>query len=124
MHTEYVSVRLGLLALLERDDSYGYQLKADFESATGSLWPLNIGQVYTTLERLERDGLVVADERGEGDDRQRWFTITSSGRRELDAWFSANTVDPAPPRDGLYARVLLALIAGQEIWTWYTGFLR
>jgi DNA-binding PadR family transcriptional regulator len=58
MHTAYVSVRLGLLALLDRADMYGYQLKAQFEAQTGGIWPLNIGQVYTTLERLERDGLV------------------------------------------------------------------
>lgn len=115
MHTPYMSVRLGLLALLDRQESYGYQLKADFEAATGSLWPLNIGQVYTTLERLERDGLVVADERGEGDDRQRWYLITQRGRAELEDWFEAGKVDAVPPRDGLYAKVLLALIAGPDV---------
>jgi DNA-binding PadR family transcriptional regulator len=58
-------VRLGLLALLDNADMYGYQLKSSFESHTGGVWPLNIGQVYTTLGRLERDGLVAASDRSD-----------------------------------------------------------
>src|SRR5262245_19573235 len=53
-----MSVKHGLLALLQRGPRYGYQLRTEFEHATGGTWPLNIGQVYTTLSRLERDGLV------------------------------------------------------------------
>jgi DNA-binding PadR family transcriptional regulator len=53
-----MSVKYGLLALLERGPMYGYQLRAAFEESTGGTWPLNIGQVYTTLSRLERDDLV------------------------------------------------------------------
>ncbi|CUU53592.1 Virulence activator alpha C-term [Parafrankia irregularis] len=56
-----MSVRNGLLALLAERPMYGYQLRAEFEARTGSTWPLNIGQVYTTLRRLERDGLVVGE---------------------------------------------------------------
>src|SRR6266511_1516280 len=61
--TEYaysvgMSVKHGLLALLERGPMCGYQLRVAFEESTGGTWPLNIGQVYTTLSRLERDGLV------------------------------------------------------------------
>ena len=51
-------VREGLLALLADGPRNGYQLKVDFEAATGGVWPLNFGQVYTTLDRLARDGLV------------------------------------------------------------------
>ena len=51
-----MSIRHGLLALLERGPMYGYQLRSSFEESTGSTWPLNVGQVYTTLSRLERDG--------------------------------------------------------------------
>ena len=58
MHTAYMSIRHGLLALLEREPMYGYQLRSEFDTTTGSTWPLNVGQVYTTLARLERDGLV------------------------------------------------------------------
>ena len=62
-----MSIRQGLLALLEQGPMYGYQLRAEFESRTGATWPLNVGQVYTTLGRLERDGLVEpAGDDGEG----------------------------------------------------------
>jgi hypothetical protein len=53
-----MSIRHGLLALLHRGPMHGYQLRASFEQSTGATWPLNIGQVYTTLSRMERDGLV------------------------------------------------------------------
>ena len=53
-----MSVKHGLLALLCEGPRYGYELKAAFETRTGEAWPLNVGQVYTTLARLERDGQV------------------------------------------------------------------
>ena len=53
-----MSVRLSLLAILDQGPCYGYQLRAEFDRRTGSTWPLNVGQIYNTLERLERDGLV------------------------------------------------------------------
>ncbi len=56
-----MSIRHSLLALLQDRPRYGYQLRIEFEDRTGSSWPLNIGQVYTTLDRLERDGLVRKD---------------------------------------------------------------
>src|SRR5690349_4937144 len=64
-----MSVRQALLALLEEGPMYGYQLRSEFERRTGATWPLNVGQVYTTLTRLERDGLVAqltAQSGGEG----------------------------------------------------------
>jgi len=51
-----MSVRHGLLTLLKRGPMYGYQLRVAFEESTGGTWPVNIGQVYTTLSCLERDG--------------------------------------------------------------------
>lgn len=107
MHTAYVSVRLGLLALLDDDDMHGYQLKSAFEAHTGGVWPLNIGQVYTTLARLERDGLVAGTGGGE-DDRQHVYSITAAGRRALADWFADSPADGPPPRDDLIAKVLLA----------------
>jgi len=71
-----VSVRHALLALLSEGPKYGLQLREEFEARTGEVWPLNIGQVYTTLQRLERDGLVESD--GTGDDGpQKGFRITA-----------------------------------------------
>ena len=61
-----MSVRHALLALLSEGPKYGLQLREEFEARTGEVWPLNVGQVYTTLQRLERDGLVESD--GDGDD--------------------------------------------------------
>ncbi len=53
-----MSVRSGLMALLAEGEKYGAQLRSEFETRTGGTWPLNVGQVYTTLDRLVRDGLV------------------------------------------------------------------
>ncbi|HJY00730.1 MAG TPA: PadR family transcriptional regulator, partial [Streptosporangiaceae bacterium] len=53
-----MSVRHAMLALLSEGPKYGLQLREEFEGRTGEVWPLNVGQVYTTLQRLERDGLV------------------------------------------------------------------
>ena len=57
-----MSVPHALLALLSEGPKYGLRLQNEFESRTGEVWPLNVGQVYTTLQRLERDGLVETDE--------------------------------------------------------------
>lgn len=101
-----LSVKHGLLALLAGAPSHGYQLKTDFEHRTGGSWALNIGQVYTTLQRLERDGLVeLAGSDGERND----YRITSSGREQLNAWFVAPVVPEGPPRDELPIKVLLAV---------------
>jgi DNA-binding PadR family transcriptional regulator len=102
-----MSVRHSLLALLERGPMYGYQLRVAFEEATGGTWPLNVGQVYTTLTRLERDGLVRA--LPEGDSGQRPFEITDSGRAELATWFATPISRTDRPRDELAIKLALAL---------------
>ena len=72
-----MSVRQSLLAILDQGPCYGYQLRAEFERRTGSTWPLNVGQIYTTLDRLERDGLVA---KGETDDQGHvFYDITDAG---------------------------------------------
>ncbi|HVF74116.1 MAG TPA: helix-turn-helix transcriptional regulator [Acidimicrobiales bacterium] len=105
-----MGVREALLALLSEGPSHGYQLKAAFESATAKVWPLNVGQVYTTLERLDRDGLVVTDE----DDGQRSYRLTPAGADELGAWWDAAPAEEPPPRDELMLKVLLAVAAGRD----------
>ena len=75
-----VSIRHALLALLSKGPKYGLQLRQEFEAATGDVWPLNVGQVYTTLQRLERDGLVESDGSAE-DGPQKGFHITEEGQR-------------------------------------------
>jgi DNA-binding PadR family transcriptional regulator len=81
-----MSVKHALLTLLDRRPMHGYQLRAEFEASTGATWPLNIGQVYSTLARLERDGLVSPVEGG--DESQRLYAITEAGQNEVAAWFS------------------------------------
>jgi DNA-binding PadR family transcriptional regulator len=105
-----MAVREGLLALLDEGPRYGYQLKTEFEGATGGVWPLNVGQVYTTLDRLERDGLVVTAEH----DGQKSYEITAAGREELGAWWEAVPVDDPPPRDELMLKVLMAIEHGPK----------
>jgi DNA-binding PadR family transcriptional regulator len=104
-----VSVRHALLALLTEGPKYGLQLRQEFEAGTGEVWPLNVGQVYTTLQRLERDGLVESDEaEDETDGRQKRFHITPSGGEELDRWLRTPGEQAGPPRDELVIKVLVA----------------
>src|SRR5258708_19078534 len=101
-----MSVRHALLTLLSEGPRYGMQLRDEFEAATGDLWPLNVGQVYTTLQRLERDGLVESD--GGDDERQKSFRITARGQAEVSEWLHTPSGPAPPPRDELVPHVLLA----------------
>jgi DNA-binding PadR family transcriptional regulator len=103
-----VSVRHALLALLSEGPSYGLQLRQEFESRTGDVWPLNVGQVYTTLQRLERDGLVESNDAAE-EGPQKGFRITVEGQAELDNWLRTPPDLSSPPRDELVIKVLVAL---------------
>jgi len=103
-----VSVRHALLALLSEGPKYGLQLGQEFEARTGEVWPLNTGQVYTTLQRLERDGLVESDDAAE-DGPQKAFRITAAGSEELSDWLRTPPDVSAPPRDELVIKVLVAL---------------
>jgi DNA-binding PadR family transcriptional regulator len=114
-YTEYVptqaggtvSVKHALLALLTEGPKYGLQLRQEFEARTGEVWPLNVGQVYTTLQRLERDGLVESDEADDGP--QKAFRITGEGQQELDSWLRTPPDMSSPPRDELVIKVLVAI---------------
>ncbi|WP_093171159.1 PadR family transcriptional regulator [Sinosporangium album] len=104
-----MSIRHGLLALLSGGPRHGYQLRADFEASTGATWPLNIGQVYTTLSRMERDGLVTP---GETDEQGRVvYSITEAGRAETTRWFSTPVARSDRPRDELVIKLAMALTA-------------
>ncbi|MFF9979654.1 PadR family transcriptional regulator [Streptomyces erythrochromogenes] len=102
-----MSIRHGLLALLERGPRYGSQLRTEFESRTGSTWPLNVGQVYTTLARLERDGLVAPD--GEDTAGHTLYAITDTGRAELREWYERPVDRANPPRDELSIKLAMAV---------------
>jgi DNA-binding PadR family transcriptional regulator len=93
--------------LLSEGSKYGLQLRDEFEARTGEVWPLNVGQVYTTLRRLERDGLVSSGD--DGDTAQKSYSITGAGKRELKEWLQEpSSLEAPPPRDELLIKVLVA----------------
>ncbi|WP_159576457.1 PadR family transcriptional regulator [Microbacterium sp. 8M] len=101
-----MSVRQSLLAILDQGPCYGYQLRAEFERRTGSTWPLNVGQIYNTLERLERDGLV---ERGEADEQGHvYWAITDAGSAEVAGWLSSPVERGGSARDELAIKLAVA----------------
>ena len=103
-----MSVRHAMLALLSEGPKYGWQLREEFEARTGEVWPLNVGQVYQTLRRLERDGFVESD--GTSDEGpQKGFRITADGEQELARWLRMPPDLSSPPRDELVMKVLVAL---------------
>ena len=105
-----MSVKLALLALLEQGPMYGYQLRSEFEERTGATWPLNVGQVYTTLSRLERDGLVEGT--GADDEGHVIYCVTDQGRAEVLTWFTTPVPRTQPPRDELAIKLALAVTVG------------
>ena len=114
-----MSVRHALLALLSEGPKYGLLLREEFEARTGEVWPLNVGQVYTTLQRLERDGLVESDdasEDGREKTQQNIFRITAEGQQELVGWLRTPPDLSAPPRDELIMKVLVAMrVPGTDV---------
>ena len=102
-----MSVRLGLLALLAEGPRYGAELKAAFERRTGGTWPVNVGQVYTTLDRLGRDGLVTADE-ADAEGRIR-YALTASGRNEVAVWWRTPVDRQVTPREELVIKLAIAI---------------
>jgi DNA-binding PadR family transcriptional regulator len=112
-----MSIRHSLLTLLEEGPRYGYQLRTEFEARTGATWPLNVGQVYTTLGRLERDGLVEpAGGEPDAGDGQVHYRITDAGRAAVAAWFGTPVERTTPPRDELAMKLSLAVtIPGVDV---------
>jgi DNA-binding PadR family transcriptional regulator len=103
-----MSVRHALLALLSEGPKYGLQLREEFEAGTGEVWPLNVGQVYTTLQRLERDGFVESEDNDEPGP-QKGFRITAEGIHELAAWLRTPPDLTSPPRDELVIKILVGM---------------
>lgn len=102
-----MSVGMSLLSILDEGANYGLRLKQEFEARTGGVWDLNVGQVYTTLDRLERDGLVrqVPETRAE---TQKMHEITDLGRERLQSWFSRPAAEGRHARDALVLKLVMA----------------
>ncbi|MFC3399290.1 PadR family transcriptional regulator [Microbacterium amylolyticum] len=101
-----MSVKQSLLAILDQGACYGYQLRAEFDRRTGGTWPLNVGQISTTLERLERDGLVTRADI-DGDGRVFW-SITDEGRHATRTWLGTPVERSSATRDELAIKLALA----------------
>lgn len=107
-----MSIRNGLLAILLEGRAYGNQLRTDFEERTGGTWPLNIGQVYQTLDRLVRDGLVVAEDVRTADlpvQARSLYRITDAGQGEVLRWFAEPVARGPAPRDELAIKLAVAM---------------
>ncbi len=102
-----MSIRHGLLALLAERPMYGNRLRAEFESRTGGAWALNVGQVYTTLDRLVRDGLVATA--GSDADGRDLYDLTDAGRETLTLWWASPVTRESRPRDELTIKLALAV---------------
>lgn len=105
-----MSVKWGLMAILSDGPAYGAQLKASFEQRTGGTWPVNVGQVYTTLDRLERDGLVAAEE-ADGEGRIE-YRLTADGQKAVNNWWRTPVDREATPREELVIKLALAITSG------------
>ena len=101
-----------LLGLLAGRSRHGYELRSAFEDLFGGTWPLNPGQVYMTLGKLEDEGSVTSEvvEQELLPDR-RMYSITEGGRAELKAWTTEASDGPIRIRDEMVAKVLTAMVA-------------
>ena len=103
-----MSVRNALLALVAQQPAGVYRLKQMFEEQTCGAWPLNIGQVYQTMQRLERDGQVVSHAETNAGRDSEVFELTDAGREVLNAWWSTPVPREHPERDELVMKLAVA----------------
>jgi DNA-binding PadR family transcriptional regulator len=118
-----VSVKYGILGLLAQQPLHGYEVKTRFESLFGGTWEVNFGQIYTTLQRLERDGLVEPAD-GRGDRAKLTYRLTGAGRAALEQWLAQPEAEPQQLREEIHLKLLLTgrlangnlrgLLAGQR----------
>ena len=101
-----MTVRQSLLAILDQGPCYGYQLRAEFARRTGGSWPLNVGQIYNTLDRLDRDGLA---EKGDTDEQGHvYWRITDAGRADVRRWLGSPVDRGGATRDELAVKLAIA----------------
>ena len=102
-----MSLKFGVLGLLAEEPLHGYEVRSRFEAMLGGSWEVNIGQVYATLQRLDRDGLVRAV--GERGDRGKLaYQISEQGRAALDEWLAEPVEGPQQLREDFSLKLLLA----------------
>lgn len=102
-----MSVKHAILGILAESPRHGYELKTEFEERLGDLWKLNIGQIYSTLERLQAEDLVKPEgETPEGKTEKRVYQITEAGKTEFDEWRNRPLkLEPRSLRDELFVKL-------------------
>lgn len=106
-----MGLKEGLLCLLAVGDNHGYGLKGELEATTADTWQVNVGQVYTTLQRLERDGLVVHSTVGGG---RIVYSLTNEGHNAAMEWIGESVDLAVAGRDELSLKILMAMRSGIE----------
>jgi DNA-binding PadR family transcriptional regulator len=114
-----------LLGLLRGRSRHGYELKAAFDELTGGTWVVNEGQVYATLARLERDGLVTSA-LVEQDllPNRKVYELTPAGTLALKRWLAEPTDEPVRLRDEWFVKVLVQALVGPDGWSELVGTQR
>jgi DNA-binding PadR family transcriptional regulator len=110
-----MSVRFALLGLLAQRPRHGYELHGAFEAVVGGeqTWDVKPGQVYSTLARLEKDGLVAQESVAQdGGPEKRIYGITPEGRNALAEWF-ATGIGPEHQRDEFFVKLMLSLLTAE-----------
>jgi DNA-binding PadR family transcriptional regulator len=106
-------VRYPILALLADEPAHGYEIRRGLEERFGSvIAPVNAGQVYVTLQRLQRDALVADDAVAQsGRPDKRVYRLTDAGRRALEEWLGAASA-PTRLRDDFFMKLVFAHAMG------------
>jgi len=102
-----MSLKYGVLGLLKAEPLHGYEVKNRFEAMLGGTWDVNIGQIYTTIQRLERDGLV-RPVGARGDRGKQTYELSPSGQKALDQWLAEPDSGPQQLHEEIYVKLLLA----------------
>lgn len=100
-------MKLAILALLTQGPAYGLQIRNELERRIEREKPINVGQVYATIDRLSRDGYVVVDEHT--DDGLPLYTLSETGKLSADEWLRTPIEDPLKPWESMLTQVLMAV---------------
>jgi DNA-binding PadR family transcriptional regulator len=102
-----MSIKYAMLGILAEKDLHGYELKSNFDEKVGDFWSLNYGQIYSTLDRLEKEDLVTHDRQSQ-DKRpdRKIFSITRKGRKELEEWLSTPVSRVRALRDEFFIKLV------------------
>lgn len=106
-----MGLKEGLLCLLTVGGSHGYELKLQLEATTGDTWQINVGQIYTTLQRLERDGFVT---HRNVEDGRVLYSLTATGRVAATKWMKSPVDLAVANRDEISLKILMAIRSGIE----------